>query len=66
MIQVKLPNNYHKIIVTIRNSIGQILLIKELNSISLFNLNLNGPAGIYFIEIQGDDEYFKNTCIVKS
>jgi len=51
-ITVDLVNTYKEVDITIRNVIGQIVLSKNLKSTNQLSFELNGPSGIYFIEIR--------------
>jgi polyhydroxybutyrate depolymerase len=50
-IQIELDKTYDKIIVNIRNLIGQLVKTEKFNSIKYIPINLSGNKGVYFVEV---------------
>ncbi|MFC1731133.1 T9SS type A sorting domain-containing protein, partial [candidate division KSB1 bacterium] len=61
-INIDMGNTLKEIKATIRNILGQEVLSKQFNETTIINLEINGPPGLYFIEIittTGISEQFK-------
>jgi hypothetical protein len=48
----------------IYNSLGQMIKVQEYNK-SLIELSLEGPAGIYYVEIKGKDNFTSKLKVIK-
>jgi hypothetical protein len=62
---VDLESNHPQLNVLVTNSIGQELMLEKFNSVATFELNLDLPAGIYFIDIQSNESRFKKIKVIK-
>ncbi len=51
-LQIELEQQYRQVKVTLRDKLGKILAIREFSSSDNIALAMDGPAGIYFLEVE--------------
>lgn len=64
--KIKLDREYNQIQATIRNASGNIVQKLQVSSTDTFKLNLEGPKGIYFMELKAENELLSMLKLVKN
>jgi hypothetical protein len=62
---IDLGQEYNNIAATIRNTLGQIISTQNYISTRQFNLEINQPAGVYFVEVRTKTGLSKTLKIIK-
>ncbi|PCI94134.1 MAG: hypothetical protein COB15_14830 [Flavobacteriales bacterium] len=53
---IDLGETKHKLNLILTNSLGQVLFSKNYASTNFINLGINAPSGIYFLQLESDEE----------
>lgn len=64
-LNIKFAQEYGEITVSVRNTLGQIILTERYKSIDNIILNIKGNSGIYFVEISNEKGAFSTYKIIK-
>ncbi|OBQ56671.1 T9SS type A sorting domain-containing protein [Tamlana sp. s12] len=64
-LNIKLNKNYNNVNISIYNLLGQTVLLNHFDNLTHTQLQFNGPVGLYFVKITGDNNLNALLKIVK-